>query len=144
MSNGEAPLVLRVQHDATRAGDDASAAGRATADQRWSGTAPVLAMPVHAQPVVARETAAAANPVVQSVPLQREPEDGAPPVATPPPVEPGAAALTAAAGAAPSGLPTGDKELDDLAHRLYDRIRSRLRLELLIDRERTGTLSDFG
>jgi hypothetical protein len=41
------------------------------------------------------------------------------------------------------GIPTGDRELDDLAHRLYDRLRSRLRLELLIDRERSGTLSDL-
>ena len=53
-----------------------------------------------------------------------------------------------ASGAAPSGgsvagMPTGDRELDDLAHNLYDRLRSRLRMELLIDRERSGTLSDL-
>jgi hypothetical protein len=34
-------------------------------------------------------------------------------------------------------------DLDELGHRLYDRIRSRLRLELLLDRERAGLLSDF-
>jgi hypothetical protein len=33
--------------------------------------------------------------------------------------------------------------LDELSTRLYDRLRSRLRLELLIDRERAGLLSDF-
>jgi hypothetical protein len=34
-------------------------------------------------------------------------------------------------------------DLDELTTRLYDRLRSRLRLELLIDRERAGLLSDF-
>lgn len=33
--------------------------------------------------------------------------------------------------------------LDDLATRLYGRVRSRLRAELLVDRERAGLLSDF-
>jgi hypothetical protein len=36
-----------------------------------------------------------------------------------------------------------DIDLDELTLRLYDRIRSRLRLELLLDRERAGLLSDF-
>lgn len=34
-------------------------------------------------------------------------------------------------------------DLDELATRLYDRIRSRIRLELLVDRERAGMLTDF-
>ncbi|HEY0452640.1 eCIS core domain-containing protein [Actinophytocola sp.] len=34
-------------------------------------------------------------------------------------------------------------DLDDLSTRLYDRLRSRLRMELLIDRERAGLLTDF-
>jgi hypothetical protein len=34
--------------------------------------------------------------------------------------------------------------LDDLATKLFGRIRSRLRRELLVDRERTGRLTDFG
>jgi hypothetical protein len=33
--------------------------------------------------------------------------------------------------------------MDELATRLYDRLRSRLRTELLIDRERAGLLTDF-
>lgn len=42
------------------------------------------------------------------------------------------------------GLIDLDKvDLDDLSTRLYDRLRSRLRMELLIDRERAGMLSDF-
>jgi hypothetical protein len=34
-------------------------------------------------------------------------------------------------------------DLDELSARLYDRLRSRLRLELLVDRERAGLLTDF-
>jgi hypothetical protein len=34
-------------------------------------------------------------------------------------------------------------DLDELATRIYDRLRSRLRLELLVDRERAGLLTDF-
>jgi hypothetical protein len=48
-----------------------------------------------------------------------------------------------AGGAGGGGVPTGDKELDELARRLYDRLRSRLRQELLVDRERSGLLSDL-
>ena len=36
-----------------------------------------------------------------------------------------------------------DLDLDELAGRLYDRLRSRLRMELLLDRERAGLLTDF-
>jgi hypothetical protein len=34
-------------------------------------------------------------------------------------------------------------ELDELATRLYGRLRSKLRLELMVDRERAGLLADF-
>lgn len=34
-------------------------------------------------------------------------------------------------------------DLDELATRIYDRLRSRLRTELLVDRERAGLLTDF-
>jgi predicted nucleic acid-binding protein len=34
-------------------------------------------------------------------------------------------------------------ELDELAVRLYGRLRSKLRFELLVDRERAGLLTDF-
>jgi hypothetical protein len=40
-------------------------------------------------------------------------------------------------------IDTDDLDLDELAGRLYDRLRSRLRLELLLDRERAGLLTDF-
>jgi hypothetical protein len=34
-------------------------------------------------------------------------------------------------------------DMEDLSARLYDKLRSRLRLELMVDRERAGLLSDF-
>lgn len=51
-----------------------------------------------------------------------------------------ATGATAGGGAAAGG---SERELDELARRLYDRIRSRLRTELLVDRERAGALSDL-
>jgi hypothetical protein len=36
-----------------------------------------------------------------------------------------------------------DIDLDELALRLYARLRSRLRRELLVDRERAGLLTDY-
>lgn len=47
---------------------------------------------------------------------------------------------SAAAGA---GTPGSGGDLDELAGKLYDRIRSRLRGELLFDRERAGLLIDL-
>lgn len=42
-----------------------------------------------------------------------------------------------------TGLPGSEAEVDALAGRLYDRIRSRLRSELLIGRERAGRITDL-
>jgi hypothetical protein len=58
----------------------------------------------------------------------------------------GAAGATAVAATGADQHPAAaasEGELDDLAHRLYDRFRSRLRLELLIDRERAGLITDL-
>jgi hypothetical protein len=46
-------------------------------------------------------------------------------------------------GAAPATPGERDRELDELAHRLYGRIRSRLAAELLADRERAGMITDL-
>jgi hypothetical protein len=59
---------------------------------------------------------------------------------------PAAAAGPAPAGPAPggaAGLPAG-ADLDELARRLYGRIRLHLRDELRRDRERAGSLIDTG
>jgi hypothetical protein len=50
--------------------------------------------------------------------------------------------LTTIAGQRPVGL-DDPIALDELAARLYQRLRSRLRLELIVDRERAGRLTDF-
>jgi hypothetical protein len=57
----------------------------------------------------------------------------------------GGTAATAAAGAAATGTAGGPGggapaggDLDELAHKLYDRIRWRMRAELRLDRERAG------
>jgi hypothetical protein len=54
----------------------------------------------------------------------------------PPPATPAAAPAPAGAGGATAGNAGGD--LDELAHKLYDRIRWRLRAELRLDMERSG------
>jgi hypothetical protein len=53
----------------------------------------------------------------------------------------------ASAGGAPGGSGAApvdkEQELDDLAGKLYGRLRGRLAAELLLDRERSGLLMDF-
>jgi hypothetical protein len=49
-----------------------------------------------------------------------------------------AATAGAAGGAGGSGGAAGAGDLDELAHKLYDRIRWRMRAELRLDRERAG------
>jgi hypothetical protein len=73
--------------------------------------------------------------------LQRALEAAAPPVAAAP-TSPATGAGPAAAtpgGAAPGG--GGTQDLDDLAHRLYPKIRPYLKQELWLDRERAGSLT---
>jgi len=52
----------------------------------------------------------------------------------------------ASAGAAPSSSgeseSSADGDFDELARRIYERVRLRLRRELLLDRERGGRLTD--
>lgn len=49
----------------------------------------------------------------------------------------------AAPGAGPTPVGGSEKDLDELARRLYDRFRLRLSRELLVDRERAGALTDL-
>jgi hypothetical protein len=72
-------------------------------------------------------------------PVQRELEAVAPPVeAAQPPPATGPAPATAAA---PGGAGGGTQDLDDLARRLYPKIRPYLKRELWLDRERAGSLT---
>jgi len=60
-------------------------------------------------------------------------------------VSAGAATLDSSTSvAAPAGPPqASETEMDELARKLYDRIRTRLKTELLVDRERAGFLTDL-
>jgi hypothetical protein len=53
------------------------------------------------------------------------------------------ATQAAAAGAVPTAEEPAPIDLDDLARRVYGQVRTQLRSELLIDRERAGLLTDF-
>ena len=58
----------------------------------------------------------------------------------------GGSAVGSAVGAAASSLghhQAAEPDMDELAGKLYDRIRTRLKTELLIDRERAGFLTDL-
>lgn len=71
--------------------------------------------------------------------LQRRPEGEAPAAASASELGASSATLSASTSA------VGDDEtrMEDLAGKLYDKIRARLRNELLVDRERAGFLTDL-
>ena len=101
------------------------AAGATAAVQRAAAAWEAQAM--------AAPTAGAA--FVPSVMVQRAPEPEAPAVDGSP------SSATGVTAAAASG--DSEKDMDELAGKLYDRIRGRLRTELLVDRERAGLLTDW-
>jgi hypothetical protein len=76
-----------------------------------------------AQPSAGSAGIAEAGPAVQLVAEPAQPAPAAPAAAMPPGAQ-------------------SEKELDELAHKLYGHLRARLRLELLVDRERAGLLTD--
>jgi hypothetical protein len=59
------------------------------------------------------------------------------------PASSGSSLLAAAGAADGADAGTSDKELDELARKLFPRLQNRLRTELLVDRERIGALVDF-
>jgi Domain of unknown function (DUF4157) len=109
--------------------------------QRQPVVATASSMPVAAQPM-----SAASAPTVLASPGGTAEEGGAAPGAA-------VADMRAAIGELRERLgELADRrrvdlddpvELDELAARLYGRLRSELRLELLVDRERAGLLTDF-
>ncbi|MGH9281525.1 MAG: hypothetical protein ACRD0S_01170, partial [Acidimicrobiales bacterium] len=77
--------------------------------------------------------------------VQRAEEEVAAPTAapdSPPTAGPPAATGTVPAGAG-GGAPPTPEQLDELARRLYDKLRWRLKAELTLDRERAGLLTDL-
>ena len=73
---------------------------------------------------------------------QRE-ADSLPPVTASSPAEVPQSASSPAHAPASAAQPAGEEAMDALAGKLYDRIRSRLKSELLVDRERAGLLTDL-
>lgn len=111
---------------------------RSTASAR-SATGEIASPPAAAPPV----PAAALQRVVEvnevNIPsTATDPASGAGPSGGPADAQAGQSG--AGAGASPVDR---DRELDDLARRLYGRIRSRLSAELLADRERSGRITDL-
>jgi uncharacterized protein DUF4157 len=88
--------------------------------------------------VTAQAEAAEARAVTPLVMAQREPETASP---SAPAAAAETAGETASAGAANDAQ--SEQSMDELAGRLYDRIRGRLKNELLVDRERAGFLTDL-
>jgi len=83
--------------------------------------------------------------ILPSRPVQRAEEDAAPAETTPPTGGEAAGATGASAGAAPGTTPgPSARELDELAGKLYEPLRRRLHRELLVDRERDGSLLSLG
>ncbi|HKF75337.1 MAG TPA: hypothetical protein VKF59_04285 [Candidatus Dormibacteraeota bacterium] len=114
-------------------------------EPRW----PALAAPAAAARLPEPEWAAAGPELAPAfvaasrIAVQRAPEAGAGADAGPGAgAEPGRA-VGAVPGAGAGAGAHSDQELDSLAHLLYDRLRSRLRMELLIDRERAGLITDL-
>jgi hypothetical protein len=54
-----------------------------------------------------------------------------------------AVSTVSSAGSVAGGETAGDTDMDELAGKLYDKIRTRLKSELLVDRERAGFLTDL-
>lgn len=106
-----------------------------------AGPAPAVARPP------AAGSAAAGGLVEGSVVQSVSADEGATSVAIPSAALPAAAPTTAGTAAA-AGTPPGNggalsaADVDGLARRLYEPIARRLRAELVVDRDRTGTLMD--
>ena len=101
-------------------------------------------MPAAMHAPVARAQAAAA--VTGQEPQPLAPDPGAPAGLAPSrpehAVQRAEAEGASTGGAAPAPGGESPEALDELAGKLYDRIRARLRDELLVDRERAGLLTD--
>ena len=118
---------------------ESTAEATPTAATAWTGDGAPDANP---------EPDAAGQPVQRSFDDAAEPSDSAPAVTLAPMVsrqadDAGGGGGTAGGGGATPGAGS-EKELDELARKLFPRLQIRLRSELLVDRERIGSLVDFG
>jgi uncharacterized membrane protein YgcG len=125
----ERAVTVQGLHQRTGAGEmvDPRSTALASGAASLDGDGAVVFQPPAGEPPKLSRSGADPTPAVQRAPAD-------PPAETTPAV-PGAPAALG------GGAPTGD--LDELARRLYDRIRLRLRAELRLDRERSGHLTDL-
>jgi hypothetical protein len=133
-----------------------SAAAVAPSLRRHAVTSSEASTPEVGVPAAVRGVAPVARAQAAAAATGPEPERFAPGHLAPEPVDVARLATTRtehavqraeaegapAAGAAPAAGGESPEALDELAGKLYDRIRARLRDELLIDRERAGLLTD--
>jgi hypothetical protein len=83
--------------------------------------------------------------ILPSRPLQRADDDAAAADVVTPPPDGAVGAAGVSAGVATGGTPGPTaRELDELAGKLYEPLRRRLHRELLVDRERDGSLLSLG
>jgi hypothetical protein len=116
----EAPGVQA--ESAAQPASSSSLPGAGPAPTAPGGAPPVASLPALA-PLVTRDVDPGAGPV--DAPVQRE-----------------EAAPTGGDGAAVAGGSMPEAQLDDLARRLHERISARISRDLLIERERVGSLVD--
>jgi len=117
--------------------------------------APSLSVPPFAQRIIAPAEPASPTPMTLAppmlvgpmlattgahVPVQLQVDGGESP-SPPAAVAPSTSAAAPSAGALPAH--DSEKDLDELARRLHDRISARIRYDLLVDRERAGMVTDL-
>jgi hypothetical protein len=131
----QAVVMQRAPDDSApmAADDPLPATNRAYAPASDTGFLPMPQMPA---PQNAAPSPAAAPAVTQTWP---QPVAAAAPASTPSP----AVAAAPQTEQAPTPEPAPPIDIDDLARRVYGQVRTQLRSELLIDRERAGLLTDF-
>jgi Domain of unknown function (DUF4157) len=133
--------ALPAEHsdDGQRMEAEAQTVERSVATEAEMPLARVAASPMQASTAVIEARA----PWATSATIQRAPESNgsSPPAASEPPSM--SSAGQPAPGASLSPQKADDTQMDELAAKLYDKIRNRLRNELLVDRERAGFLTDL-
>jgi hypothetical protein len=122
-----------------------SAPARAAAGGRQPDVQRLSAEPTMAAPFATPSTSSSDEPFFTAVEpamtqVTRTDEAAASSLQRAPADETGGSTASPAAGPAGGG---SEKDVDELARRLYERIRSRLSHELLVDRERAGALTDL-
>jgi hypothetical protein len=118
--------------------------GTATVARASADPAGPSRSPLELVPALARQSPESQPADTQTSTLARaeEQQESAPSVEGADGISVQRAGAGAGTGPAPGAAAQSPQALDELAGRIYDRIRSRLRDELLVDRERAGLVTD--